>query len=136
MLPGLSGFWVMSVGSGGDTLHGSPASWTRKLVRFSKYAPEILQTYLERTGEHLLNLHHMSYLESISHFPALQRIVLERLGPDYDSDVLLSALQLWHMRFEEWDLTIFGPFLPVEPILKSKQCCLPSCVYVSVSSKS
>ncbi|PBK70702.1 hypothetical protein ARMSODRAFT_1003301 [Armillaria solidipes] len=46
------GFWR-------DTLHSSPASWARKLVvqqPFSKYAPEILQTYLEHTGEHLLNL--------------------------------------------------------------------------------
>ncbi len=46
------GFWR-------DTLHSSPASWARKLVvrqPFSEYDLEILQTYLERTGEHLLNL--------------------------------------------------------------------------------
>ncbi len=46
------GFWR-------DALHSSPASWARKLVvqaPFSKYAPEILQTYLKHTGEHHLNL--------------------------------------------------------------------------------
>ncbi|PBK98721.1 hypothetical protein ARMGADRAFT_1162008 [Armillaria gallica] len=54
--------WVLGhvCGLWRDTLHSSPASWARKLVvqaPFSKYAPEILQTYLERTGEHLLHLH-------------------------------------------------------------------------------
>ncbi|KAK0215735.1 hypothetical protein IW262DRAFT_232888 [Armillaria fumosa] len=42
-----------------DTLHSSPASWARKLVvqaPFSKYAPEILQTYLKLTGDHFLRL--------------------------------------------------------------------------------
>ncbi|SJL16122.1 uncharacterized protein ARMOST_19641 [Armillaria ostoyae] len=42
-----------------DTLHSSPASWARKLVvraPFSKYGLENLQTYLEHTGEHRLNL--------------------------------------------------------------------------------
>ncbi|KAK0482293.1 hypothetical protein IW261DRAFT_1678018 [Armillaria novae-zelandiae] len=43
-----------------DTLHISSASWARKLVvraPFSTYGLEILRTYLEHTGEHLLNLH-------------------------------------------------------------------------------
>ncbi|SJL13025.1 uncharacterized protein ARMOST_16461 [Armillaria ostoyae] len=53
--------WVLGrvCGLWRHTLHASPASWARKLVvqaPFSKYAPEILQTYLEHTGEHLLNL--------------------------------------------------------------------------------
>ncbi|KAK0192150.1 hypothetical protein F5146DRAFT_1222339 [Armillaria mellea] len=54
--------WTLSrvCGIWRDTLHSSPASWARKLVvqaPFSKYAPEILQTYLKLTGEHPLNLH-------------------------------------------------------------------------------
>ncbi|KAK0232191.1 hypothetical protein EDD85DRAFT_939157 [Armillaria nabsnona] len=53
--------WVLGrvCGLWRDTLHSSPASWARKLVvqaPSSKYAPEILKTYLEHTGEHLLNL--------------------------------------------------------------------------------
>ncbi|SJL13026.1 uncharacterized protein ARMOST_16462 [Armillaria ostoyae] len=53
--------WVLGrvCGLWRDTLHASPASWARKLVvqaPFSKDATEILQTYLEHTGEHLLNL--------------------------------------------------------------------------------
>ncbi|SJL16119.1 uncharacterized protein ARMOST_19638 [Armillaria ostoyae] len=53
--------WVLGrvCGLWRDTLHSSPASWARKLVvrePFSKHALEILQTYLEHTGEHLLNL--------------------------------------------------------------------------------
>ncbi len=53
--------WVLGsvCGLWRDILHTSPASWARcVLVRspFSKHAPEILQAYLERTGEHLLSL--------------------------------------------------------------------------------
>ncbi len=53
--------WVLGrvCGAWRDTLHSSPASWARKLVvrePFSKHALEILQTYLEYTGKHLLNL--------------------------------------------------------------------------------
>ncbi|PBK70714.1 hypothetical protein ARMSODRAFT_1003307 [Armillaria solidipes] len=53
--------WVLGrvCGLWRDTLHSSLASWARKLVvrqPFSKYALAILQTYLEHTGEHLLNL--------------------------------------------------------------------------------
>ncbi|KAK0482345.1 hypothetical protein IW261DRAFT_1606246 [Armillaria novae-zelandiae] len=53
--------WVLGrvCGVWRDTLHSSPASWARKLVvqqPFSKYAPEILQTYLEHTGKHPLNV--------------------------------------------------------------------------------
>ncbi|SJL16116.1 uncharacterized protein ARMOST_19635 [Armillaria ostoyae] len=53
--------WVLSrvCGLWRDTLHSSPASWARKLVvrqPFSKYALAILQTYLDHSGEHLLNL--------------------------------------------------------------------------------
>ncbi len=58
----LSGpLWVLGrvCGLWRDTLHTSPASWARNVVLkspFSKHAPEILQTYLEHTGEHPLNL--------------------------------------------------------------------------------
>ncbi|KAK0192140.1 hypothetical protein F5146DRAFT_999384 [Armillaria mellea] len=53
--------WVLGrvCGAWRDTLHSSPASWARKLVvtqPCSKYALEILKTYLEHTGEHPLNL--------------------------------------------------------------------------------
>ncbi|KAK0215724.1 hypothetical protein IW262DRAFT_232430 [Armillaria fumosa] len=114
-----------------DTLHSSPASWALRLVveqPFSKHALEILQTYLERTGEHLLDLkivfggmeedegilsllvqsshrwknldiatrmHHMCYLESNSHFSALQTIRMNIVG-DYDCfRVCLRAPRLW-----------------------------------------
>ncbi|PBK70659.1 hypothetical protein ARMSODRAFT_1003278 [Armillaria solidipes] len=128
--------WVLGrvCGVWRDTLHGSPASWARKLVvqaPFSKYAPEILQTYLEHTGEHLLHLYvncteptqgdiilsllvqscqrwknlrinadksYMPHFESISHFPALQRIDINFYnahGPTYRSDMCLGAPQLW-----------------------------------------
>ncbi|KAK0443803.1 hypothetical protein EV421DRAFT_512076 [Armillaria borealis] len=58
----LSGpLWVLGrvCGLWRDTLHTSPASWAQNVVLkspFSKHAPEILQTYLEHTGEHPLNL--------------------------------------------------------------------------------
>ncbi|KAK0443778.1 hypothetical protein EV421DRAFT_510864 [Armillaria borealis] len=53
--------WVLGrvCGIWRDTLLSSPASWARKLVvqaPFSKYASEILQTYLDHTGEYHLNL--------------------------------------------------------------------------------
>ncbi|KAK0192170.1 hypothetical protein F5146DRAFT_1120113 [Armillaria mellea] len=112
----------------------SPASWARKLVvqaPFSKYAPEILLTYLEHTGKHLLNVQvscrkvekadeilsllvqshrrwktlsinaaklHMPHFESISHFPSLQAIDIERYdgyGSDYHSAMSFRAPQLW-----------------------------------------
>ncbi|KAK0215753.1 hypothetical protein IW262DRAFT_1465468 [Armillaria fumosa] len=58
----LSGpLWVLGrvCGLWRDTLHTSPASWARNVVLkspFSEHAPEILQTYLEHTGDHPLNL--------------------------------------------------------------------------------
>ncbi len=53
--------WVLGrvCGLWRDILHTSPASWARYVLvkpPFSKHAPEILQTYLERTGEHPLSL--------------------------------------------------------------------------------
>ncbi|KAK0443753.1 hypothetical protein EV421DRAFT_509614 [Armillaria borealis] len=42
-----------------DTLHTSPASWSRNVLiesPFSKHAPQILRTYLERTGNHPLSI--------------------------------------------------------------------------------
>ncbi len=53
--------WVLGsvCGLWRDILRTSPASWARCLSvksPFSKHAPEILQTYLERTGEHPLSL--------------------------------------------------------------------------------
>ncbi|KAK0215745.1 hypothetical protein IW262DRAFT_1299964 [Armillaria fumosa] len=96
-----------------DTLHSSPATWAQKLVvqaPFSKHATEILRTYLQRTGEHLLNLHvecinlrinaaklRMPHFESIPHFPVLQTIGIEiydGYGSDYHSAVCFKAPQL------------------------------------------
>ncbi|KAK0244644.1 hypothetical protein EDD85DRAFT_206925 [Armillaria nabsnona] len=53
--------WVLGrvCGLWRDILHTSPASWARYVLvkpPFSKHAPEILQAYLERTGEHPLSL--------------------------------------------------------------------------------
>ncbi len=53
--------WVLSrvCGLWRDILHTSPASWARYVLvqsPFSQHAPEILQAYLERTGEHPLSL--------------------------------------------------------------------------------
>ncbi|PBK95817.1 hypothetical protein ARMGADRAFT_1163543 [Armillaria gallica] len=53
--------WVLGsvCGLWRDILHTSPASWARYVLvksPFSEHAPEILQTYLERTGEHPLSL--------------------------------------------------------------------------------
>ncbi|KAK0192137.1 hypothetical protein F5146DRAFT_1135891 [Armillaria mellea] len=53
--------WVLGrvCGVWRGALHSSPASWARKLVvrgPFSKHSLEILQTCLDHTGEHLLNL--------------------------------------------------------------------------------
>ncbi|KAK0446035.1 uncharacterized protein EV420DRAFT_914055 [Desarmillaria tabescens] len=53
--------WVLGrvCGLWRKTLHLSPASWAQKIIvkaPFSKHAPDILQTYLDNTGEHLLNL--------------------------------------------------------------------------------
>ncbi len=53
--------WVLGrvCGLWRDTLHTSPVSWARNVEvapPFSKHAREVLQTYLERTGEHPLNL--------------------------------------------------------------------------------
>ncbi|KAK0445996.1 uncharacterized protein EV420DRAFT_1571129, partial [Desarmillaria tabescens] len=62
----LSGpLWVLCrvCGLWRDTLHTSPASWARHVLvttTFSLHAREILQTYLEHTGEHPLSLMVMS----------------------------------------------------------------------------
>ncbi len=53
--------WVLGsvCGLWRDILHTSPASWARYVLvksPFSKHAREILQAYLERTGEHPLSL--------------------------------------------------------------------------------
>ncbi len=53
--------WVLGrvCGLWRDILHTSPASWARYVLvksPFSKRAPEILQAYLDRTGEHPLSL--------------------------------------------------------------------------------
>ncbi|KAK0482350.1 hypothetical protein IW261DRAFT_1467362 [Armillaria novae-zelandiae] len=42
-----------------DTLHTSPASWSRNVLiesPFSNHAPQILRTYLKRTGDHPLSI--------------------------------------------------------------------------------
>ncbi|KAK0496393.1 hypothetical protein EDD18DRAFT_1166278 [Armillaria luteobubalina] len=117
--------WVLArvCGLWRDTLHSSPASWARKLVMqapFSKYAIEILQAYIEHTGNHLLNLEVscckpedddeivslliqssrriMHQFEAIRDFPALQTVDIEiydGYGSDYYSTMCFRALRLW-----------------------------------------
>ncbi|KAK0214228.1 hypothetical protein EDD85DRAFT_872888, partial [Armillaria nabsnona] len=122
--------WVLGsvCGLWRDILHTSPASWARRVLvesPFSKHAPEILQTYLEHTGEHpsqseygeIMTLlvqssyrwrnvcirtytHHMHHLESVSHFPLLQTIEIDILDKNncpanVSSDMCLKAPQLW-----------------------------------------
>ncbi|KAK0443795.1 hypothetical protein EV421DRAFT_511604 [Armillaria borealis] len=58
--------WVLGrvCGLWRDTLHISPVSWARNVKvapPFSRHASEVLQTYLERTGEHPLNLRAVYY---------------------------------------------------------------------------
>ncbi|KAK0192173.1 hypothetical protein F5146DRAFT_1038675 [Armillaria mellea] len=63
----LSGpLWVLGrvCGLWRDTLHTSPVSWARNVEvspPFSMHASEVLQTYLEHTGEHPLNLRAVYY---------------------------------------------------------------------------
>ncbi|KAK0496392.1 hypothetical protein EDD18DRAFT_1166266 [Armillaria luteobubalina] len=63
----LSGpLWVLGrvCGLWRDALHTSPVSWARNVEvspPFSRHASEVLQTYLERTGEHPLNLRAVCY---------------------------------------------------------------------------
>ncbi|KAK0443804.1 hypothetical protein EV421DRAFT_512095 [Armillaria borealis] len=62
--------WVLGrvCGLWRDTLHTSPASWARNVVLkspLSKYAPKILQTYLERTGEHPLSMWIVFYKDAL-----------------------------------------------------------------------
>ncbi|PBK70718.1 hypothetical protein ARMSODRAFT_90510 [Armillaria solidipes] len=63
----LSGLlWVLGrvCGLWRDTLHISPVSWARNVKvapPFSQHASEVLQIYLERTGEHPLNLRVVYY---------------------------------------------------------------------------
>ncbi|SJL17720.1 uncharacterized protein ARMOST_21281 [Armillaria ostoyae] len=63
--------WVLGsvCGLWRDILHTSPASWARYVLvksPFSKHAPEILQTYLERTGEHPLSLVAICYSPNLA----------------------------------------------------------------------
>ncbi|PBK98726.1 hypothetical protein ARMGADRAFT_587455 [Armillaria gallica] len=58
--------WVLGhvCGLWRDTLHTSPVSWARNVdvsPPFSWHASEVLQTYLERTGKHPLNLRAVYY---------------------------------------------------------------------------
>ncbi|PBK95820.1 hypothetical protein ARMGADRAFT_1010735 [Armillaria gallica] len=63
--------WVLGsvCGLWRDILHTSPASWARYVLvksPFSKHAPEILQIYLERTGEHPLSLVVVCYSRNLA----------------------------------------------------------------------
>ncbi|PBK98822.1 hypothetical protein ARMGADRAFT_589949 [Armillaria gallica] len=116
--------WVLGrvCGLWRDTLHSSPASWARYVLvksPFSKHAPEILETYLKRTGGEIMSLlvqscyrwenvfirtvtQHMHHLESISHLPVLQTINIDIIDvddSDYSSDMCLGAPQLWQATF-------------------------------------
>ncbi|KAK0192191.1 hypothetical protein F5146DRAFT_1038764 [Armillaria mellea] len=119
--------WVLArvCGLWRDTLLASPAPWAWYVVvkaPFPKHTREIMQTYLERTGDHLLKSQIMSlvvqcchrwknvcisidkrpmhYLESISHLPALRAIDMDfedSINHDYikcRSDICLMAPQL------------------------------------------
>ncbi|PBK58260.1 hypothetical protein ARMSODRAFT_1091291 [Armillaria solidipes] len=62
VLGGVCGLWR-------DILHTSPASWARYVLvksPFSKHAREILQTYLERTGEHPLSVVAICYSRNLT----------------------------------------------------------------------
>ncbi len=113
--------WVLGrvCGIWRDTLHSSPASWARKLVvqaPFSKYAPEILQTYLEHTGEHLLRLH-----VNCAERTQGDSIILSLLVQSYPrwKNLRINAAQL-HMRhfesisqfpvLQEIDINIYGGY--------------------------
>ncbi|PBK70730.1 hypothetical protein ARMSODRAFT_90697 [Armillaria solidipes] len=111
----LSGpLWVLGrvCGLWRDTLHTSPASWAQNVVLkspFSKHAPEILQTYLEHTGEHPLNLmvtcdrpnagaSEIMFLVVQSCYRwknTIKLVVLEDRNFDYRLDMCLNAPQLW-----------------------------------------
>ncbi len=77
--------WVLGrvCGLWRDTLHSTPASWARKLVvrtSSSKYALGKLETYLEHTGEHLLNL---------------QIVCVDPAGDDGIMSLLVQSCQRW-----------------------------------------
>ncbi len=74
--------WVLGsvCGLWRDILHTSPASWARcVLVKspFSKHAPEILQAYLERTGEHPLSLVAVCYSLNIAEDSEIMSILVQ-----------------------------------------------------------
>ncbi|KAK0244649.1 hypothetical protein EDD85DRAFT_808989 [Armillaria nabsnona] len=74
--------WVLGsvCGLWRDILHTSPASWARYvLVRppFSKHAPEILQAYLERTGEHPLSLVTVYYSPNLAEYGEIMSLLVQ-----------------------------------------------------------
>ncbi|PBK95823.1 hypothetical protein ARMGADRAFT_749886 [Armillaria gallica] len=72
-LGSVCGFWR-------EILHTSPASWARcVLVKspFSKHAPEILQAYLEHTGEHPLSLVAICYGPNIAEDSEIMSILVQ-----------------------------------------------------------
>ncbi|PBK95832.1 hypothetical protein ARMGADRAFT_1061644 [Armillaria gallica] len=115
--------WVLGsvCGLWRDILHTSPASWARCVLvksSFSKHAPEILQAYLEHTGEHPLSVvavcdrpHATADSEIISllvqssyrwrnvcirtHVHHMHHLDDDDLLSDISSDMCLKAPRLW-----------------------------------------
>ncbi|SJL17725.1 uncharacterized protein ARMOST_21286 [Armillaria ostoyae] len=74
--------WVLGsvCGLWRDILHTSPASWARYVSvksPFSKHAPEILQAYLEHTGEHPLSLVSVCYSPNIAEDSKIMSILVQ-----------------------------------------------------------
>ncbi|KAK0244638.1 hypothetical protein EDD85DRAFT_808949, partial [Armillaria nabsnona] len=74
--------WVLGsvCGLWRDILHTSPASWARRVLvesPFSKHAPEILQTYLEHTGEHPLSLVAVYYSRNLAEYGEIMTLLVQ-----------------------------------------------------------
>ncbi|KAK0244647.1 hypothetical protein EDD85DRAFT_1018279 [Armillaria nabsnona] len=74
--------WVLGsvCGLWRDVLHTSPASWAQYVLvksPFSKHAPEILQAYLERTGEHPLSLVTVCYSRNLAEYGGIMSLLVQ-----------------------------------------------------------
>ncbi len=74
--------WVLGrvCGLWRNILHTSPASWARYVLvksPFSKHAPEILQVYLERTGEHPLSLVTVCYSRNLAEDGGIMSLLVQ-----------------------------------------------------------
>ncbi|PBK58263.1 hypothetical protein ARMSODRAFT_1038374 [Armillaria solidipes] len=109
--------WVLGrvCGLWRDVLHTSPVSWARYVLvksPFSKHAPEILQTYLERTGEHPLSLVVVCYSRNLAEGGEIMSLLVQSSHrwsntiaieifndnndlSDMSLDICLKAPQLW-----------------------------------------